>query len=166
MANLHKIFYQQLTQELSVARTLHRLLCEERDMLDPPQLEPLSKLQEEKQQQLDLLQKLSSTRIEWLKEQGIPLNKTCYQSHLLKSTDEDENNQLAIVWQELADQFEENRKLTDILSIIVLTARKRAQSLMKILRGQKNSPNLYTKSGQTQSNSSGSSSSGLGYAKA
>ena len=161
MANLHQIFYQQLSQELELANTLHRLLCEERNLLDPPDVAALAELQETKKEQLAQLQVLSQERCFWLEEQQIPLNKHCYQHPLLQSEHEHENEAMAALWQELADQFIENRRLTEILSAIVLTARKRTQSLMKILRGQKNSPNLYTKSGQSQG-----SSTGLGYAKA
>lgn len=161
MANLHQIFYQQLSQELELASTLHRLLCEERDLLDPPNIEALSTLQEIKLQQLADLKALSQVRCAWLEEHAIPLNKYCYKHPLLESEKIEDNELLASLWQQLADQFKENRRLTDILSIIVLNARQRTQSLMKILRGQKNTPNLYTKSGQTQT-----SSTGLGYAKA
>ena len=161
MANLHKIFVLQLTQELAVARTLHRLLCEERELLDPPNIKALTDLQDEKLLHLTKLKELSNQRCNWLTEHDIALTKNCYLSELIQSDDQDENQQLAALWQELADQFQQNRDLTDILSTIVLTARQRTQSLMKILRGQKNSPNLYTKSGQTQPGSSG-----LGYAKA
>ena len=161
MANLHQIFYQQLSQELAVACTLHRLLCEERELLDPPNIEALSALQDDKKAQLEQLKVLTGQRCSWLKELNIPLDKHCYQNPLLQSDISEENQQLAELWQQLADQFIENRRLTDILSTIVLTARQRTQSLMKILRGQKNTPNLYTKSGQSQGTSTG-----LGYAKA
>jgi flagellar biosynthesis/type III secretory pathway chaperone len=161
VANLHQTFYRQLQQELAVARTLHRLLCEERDLLDPPNIEALTDLQQEKLHHLNALKKLSNQRCHWLTEQNIPLDKHCYVSPLLQSDIPSENQQLADLWQELAGQFEQNRDLTEILATIVLTARQRTQSLMKILRGQKNTPNLYTKSGQAQP-----SSSGLGYAKA
>ena len=161
MANLHQIFYQQVSQELELASTLHRLLCDERDLLDPPNIEALSELQEIKQQQLADLKALSQIRCTWLEKHHIPLDKHCFQHPLLQSAKQEDNELLAALWQQLADQFKENRRLTDILSIIVLNARKRTQSLMKILRGQKNTPNLYTKSGQTQK-----SSTGLGYAKA
>ena len=161
MANLHQIFYQQLSQELELASTLHRLLCEERDLLDPPNIEALSTLQEIKLQQLADLKALSQVRCAWLEEHAIPLNKHCYKHPLLESEKIEDNELLASLWQQLADQFKENRRLTEILSVIVLTARQRTQTLMKILRGHKNSPNLYTKSGQTQGTSTG-----LGYAKA
>ena len=161
MAKLHQIFYQQLSQELEVAITLHRLLCEERDLLDPPDLKALGELQDTKKEQLTLLQTLSQKRCSWLEDQQIPLDKNCYQHPLLQSEETRDNEQLAVLWQQLADQFIENRRLTEILSTIVLTARQRTQSLMKILRGQKNTPNLYTKSGQSQGTSTG-----LGYAKA
>ena len=161
MANLHQIFVLQLTQELAVARTLHRLLCEERELLDPPDIQALTDLQEEKLLHLAKLKELSNNRCSWLTEHDIALTKNCYLSALIQSDDQHENLQLAALWQELADQFEQNRRLTDILSTIVLTARQRTQSLMKILRGQKNTPNLYTKSGQAQTGSAG-----LGYAKA
>ena len=161
MANLHQIFYHQLSQELELASTLHRLLCEERDLLDPRNLEALSELQAVKQQQLTDLKALSQVRCAWLEEHLIPLDKYCYQHPLLQSPKNEDNELLAALWQQLADQFIENRRLTEILSVIVLSARQRTQSLMKILRGQKNSPNLYTKSGQTQGTSTG-----LGYAKA
>ena len=161
MDNLHQVFSLQLQQELAVARTLHRLLCEERKLLDPPNIEALTDLQQEKLLQLNALKELSNQRCHWLTKQQIPLDKHCYLSPLLQSDIPSENQQLAGVWQELADQFEQNRNLTEILATIVLTARQRTQSLMKILRGQKNTPNLYTKSGQSQSGSAG-----LGYAKA
>jgi flagella synthesis protein FlgN len=161
VANLHQIFYQQLNQELDIASTLHRLLCEERELLDPPNIEALSALQETKLQQLADLKTLSQVRCSWLQEHNIPLDKHCYQHPLLQSDTHEDNERLADLWQQLADQFNENRNLTDILSVVVLTARQRTQSLMKILRGQKNSPNLYTKSGQTKGTSTG-----LGYAKA
>ncbi|MGK0247987.1 MAG: flagella synthesis protein FlgN [Oleispira sp.] len=161
MANLHQIFYQQLKQELDIANTLHRLLCEEREMLDPPNTEALSALQEKKLQQLADLKTSSQKRCSWLEEHNIPLDKHCYQHPLLQSDTDEDNERLASLWQKLADQFKENRNLTDILSVIVLTARQRTQSLIKILRGQKNSPNLYTKSGKTKGTSTG-----LGYAKA
>jgi len=161
VANLHQIFVLQLTQELAVARTLHRLLCEERELLDPPDIQALTDLQDEKLLHLGKLKELSNQRCSWLTEHGIALSKNCYLAESIQSDNQDENQQLAALWQELADQFQQNRDLTDILSTIVLTARQRTQSLMKILRGQKNTPNLYTKSGQTQPGSSG-----LGYAKA
>lgn len=161
MANLHQIFYQQLSQELAVACTLHRLLCEERELLDPPNIAALGTLQDSKKVQLEQLKLLTDQRCNWLKELHIPLDGHCYQHPLLQSDHHEENQKMAEMWQQLADQFIENRHLTDILSTIVLTARQRTQSLMKILRGQKNSPNLYTKSGQSQGTSSG-----LGYAKA
>lgn len=161
MANLHQIFFQQLSQELVLANTLHRLLCEERDLLDPPNIEALGELQEIKKDQLAQLQALSQKRCVWLEKQQIPLNKDCFQHVLLQSKETHENEALATLWQQLAGQFIENRRLTEVLSTIVLSARKRTHSLMKILRGQKNSPNLYTKSGQSQG-----SSTGLGYAKA
>lgn len=161
MANLQQIFSLQLQQELAVARTLHRLLCEERELLDPPDIKALTDLQQIKLEQLNSLKELSNQRCHWLTELNIPLDKHCYLSPLLQSNDLSENQQLAALWQELADQFHQNRDLTEILATIVLTARQRTQSLMKILRGQKNTPNLYTKSGQTQPGSAG-----LGYAKA
>jgi flagella synthesis protein FlgN len=161
VANLHQIFYQQLSQELELASTLHRLLCEERELLDPPDIKALGKLQDTKQEQLAHFQTLTQARCSWLEEQQIPLDKHCYQHALLQSEDPNKNEKLAILWQQLADQFEKNRHLTEVLYSIVLTARKRTQSLMKILRGQKNTPNLYTKSGQSQGTSAG-----LGYAKA
>lgn len=161
MANLQQIFFLQLQQELAVARTLHRLLCEERELLDPPNVKALTDLQQIKLQQLNRLKELSNQRCNWLTEQQIPLDKHCYLSPLLQSDIASENQQLADTWQALADQFAQNRDLTEILATIVLTARQRTQSLMKILRGQKNTPNLYTKSGQSQTGSAG-----LGYAKA
>jgi flagella synthesis protein FlgN len=161
VANLHQIFYQQLSQELEIANTLHRLLCEERELLDPPNIEGLSELQALKLQQLADLEALAQVRCAWLEEHHIPLDKHCCQHPLLQSKKNEDNELLAALWQQLADQFKENRRLTEILSVIVLTARKRTQSLMKILRGQKNSPNLYTRSGQTKGTSTG-----LGYAKA
>jgi flagella synthesis protein FlgN len=161
VANLHQTFYQQLNRELDIASTLHRLLCEERELLDPPNIEALSALQEKKLQQLADLKALSQVRCSWLEALNIPLDKDCYQHPLLQSDKHEDNECLAALWQKLADQFKENRNLTDILSVVVLTARQRTQSLMTILRGQKNSPNLYTKSGQTKGTSTG-----LGYAKA
>jgi flagella synthesis protein FlgN len=161
VANLHQIFFLQLQQELAVARTLHRLLCEERKLLDPPDVKALTDLQQIKLQQLNNLKDLSNQRCQWLTEQDIPLDKQCYLSPLLHSDIPSDNQQLAATWQQLADQFQQNRDLTEILATIVLTARQRTQNLMKILRGQKNTPNLYTKSGQSQTGSAG-----LGYAKA
>lgn len=161
MANLHQIFYQQLSEELAVANTLHRLLCEERELLDPPDVKALSELQDIKTEQLTRLKALSQERCNWLKTHQIPLDKTCYRHPLLQSLDDEKNDRLAALWQQLAEQFVENQRLTEILSIIVLTARQRTQSLMKILRGQKNAPSLYNKSGQTHG-----ASAGLGYAKA
>lgn len=161
MANSHKAFFLQLEKELAVARTLHRLLCEERELLDPPNIKALTELQQEKLEYLDKLKKLSIQRCDLLTELNIPLDKHCYLSPLLQSDTGSDNSNLARLWQDLADQFEQNRRLTEILATIVLTARQRTQTLMKILRGKKNTPNLYTKSGQTQSGSEG-----LGYAKA
>ena len=82
MATLHQIFYQQLNQELAVANTLHRLLCEERELLDPPKIEALSELQQHKQEQLALLQQLTQQRCQWLESQHIPLDKHCYKHPL------------------------------------------------------------------------------------
>jgi len=161
VANSYNVFFLQLQQELAVARTLHRLLCEERELLDPPNIQALTDLQQEKLERLNALKELSTQRCNLLTELHIPLDKQCYLSPKLQSDDASDNIRLAEVWQELADQFEQNRRLTEVLATIVLTARQRTQSLMKILRGKKNTPNLYTKSGQTQSGSEG-----LGYAKA
>lgn len=161
MANSHKAFFLQLEKELAVARTLHRLLCEERKLLDPPNIKALTDLQQEKLEHLNVLKELSTQRCNLLTDLQIPLDKHCYLSPLLQSDSASDNASLAELWQELAGQFEENRRITEVLANIVLTARQRTQTLMKILRGKKNTPNLYTKSGQTQSGSQG-----LGYAKA
>jgi flagella synthesis protein FlgN len=161
VANSHKAFFLQLEKELAVARTLHRLLCEERKLLDPPNIKALTDLQQEKLEHLNVLKELSTQRCNLLTDLQIPLDKHCYLSPLLQSDSASDNASLAELWQELAGQFEENRRITEVLANIVLTARQRTQTLMKILRGKKNTPNLYTKSGQTQSGSQG-----LGYAKA
>ncbi len=161
MANSHKAFFLQLEKELAVARTLHRLLCEERKLLDPPRIKALTDLQQEKLEHLNALKELSVQRCDLLNDLQVPLDKHCYLAPILQSETPSDNTKLAELWQELADQFEENRRITEVLANIVLTARQRTQSLMKILRGKKNTPNLYTKSGQTQSRSEG-----LGYAKA
>lgn len=161
MSNLHQIFYQHLEQELAVANTLNRLLCEERELLDPPKLEALSDLQDQKQAQLALLQQLTKKRCSLLEEHQVPLDKHCYKHPIFQSSNADDNDKLAALWQELADLFIENHRLTEVLSAIVLSARHRTQNLMNILRGQKNAPNLYDKSGQAKA-----SSAGIGYAKA
>lgn len=161
MADSHKAFFLQLEKELAVARTLHRLLCEERKLLDPPEIKALTDIQQEKLKHLNALKELSNQRCNLLRDLEIPLDKHCYLAPQLQSESASDNTRLASLWQDLADQFEENRRITAVLANIVLTARQRTQSLMKILRGKKNTPNLYTKSGLTQSGSKG-----LGYAKA
>ena len=148
MTDLHQDFYQQLTHELEIAQTLHRLLTQERELLDPPQLHGLKDIQALKKQSLNELQQHSAQRCAWLKAQDISLDKHCIYHPKLQSEDSEQNIAMEQLWQRLADQFVENRKLTDMLSNIVLQARQRTQNLLKILRGQKNAPNLYNKSGQ------------------
>ena len=161
MTSLHQEFKQQLMLELETAQTLHQLLTKERELLDPPELHALKAIQKEKQQHLTKLKQLTDQRCEWLQQHQIPLDKHCIQHASLRHDDEQQQTELEALWQQLADLFIENRKLTDILSGIVLRARQRTQNLLKILRGQKNAPNLYTKSGQSMSTENSN-----GYAKA
>lgn len=161
MTILHQEFKQRLMLELETAQTLHQLLTQERELLDPPQLHALKAIQKNKQQQLQRLKSLTDERCAWLDKLQIPLDQHCIQHPSLRHEDEQQQAQLAALWQQLADLFLENRKQTDILSGIVLKARARTQNLLKILRGQKNAPNLYTKHGQAMTTDNTS-----GYAKA
>lgn len=161
MTILHTEFKQRLMLELESAQALHQLLTQERELLDPPQLHALKAIQQKKQQQLQRLKKLTEERCSWLDQQQIPLDQHCIEHSLLRHQDEQQQAELVALWQQLADQFIENRKQTDVLSGIVLQARARTQNLLKILRGQKNAPNLYTKNGQAMNTDNSS-----GYAKA
>ena len=151
MANLHAEFYQQLSAELDIARTLHQLLLTERSLLEPPQFTALAKLQEHKKQQLNALKTQSQRRCDWLNQQHIELNSDCIRHPKILSAVAEDNARLEHMWQQLADQIEQNSRLTDVLSHIVLEARLKTQKLIKILRGQKNSSNVYDKRGQAPS---------------
>lgn len=161
MTDLNREFYEQLTSELEIARSLHQLLLTERQLLDPPDLKPLQTIQTEKKQQLEALRKTAEQRCKWLSLHDIPLDKHCINHPLLAGQTPEDNERLLELWQELAAQFEENRRLTDVLGNIVLRARNRTQNLLKILHGQKNVPNLYNKSGHARA-----AQTGTGFAKA
>ena len=161
MASLYQEFKQQLMLELETAQTLHQLLTQERELLDPPELHALKAIQKQKQHHLSKLKQLTDQRCEWLNQHQIPLDQHCIQHPSLRHDDEQQQAKLEDLWQQLADLFIENRKLTDVLTGIVLRARQRTQNLLKILRGQKNAPNLYTKNGQSLNTENTS-----GYAKA
>lgn len=161
MTSLYQEFKQQLMLELETAQTLHQLLTQERELLDPPELHALSALQKQKQKHLNHLKQLTDQRCAWLEKHQIPLNRECIHHNAIRHEDVQQQAELEALWQQLADLFVENRNLTDVLSNIVLTTRQRTQNLLKILRGQKNAPNLYTKRGQSLNTENSS-----GYAKA
>ena len=161
MSQLHHEFKQQLSHELNIAQTLHQLLIDERKLLMPPDLKALERLQTQKQTELEKLQASTDKRCAWLSSRSIPLDKHCITHPLLQHNDPTENDHLRQLWQQLADQFAANRLQTEVLGQIVFTAQQRTQSMMNILRGQKNAPNLYSKSGKALN-----SSDTTGYARA
>lgn len=153
MENQHFTFLTMLEKELAAAKSLHQVLSEERSSLQASDLDTLKTINNKKIASLKQLQKLSQLRCEWMQKNDIALSANCIRNPLVLHSDPEQQEKLQLTWQMLADQFEANGQLTEILSEIVLQARKRTMTLLNLLKGKNDTENLYNHKGKEQSGS-------------
>lgn len=151
MPDISTTFAQLLTSELQATQTLHQLLEQELAAFSNRELEPLANLHKQKSQCLSKLQSQSRQRLEWMTEQQLPHSRECLTRPEFAADD-----QIQQVWQQLASSYEANQRISEVLSEMVLKARKRTIDQLNILRGKQNDPQLYSATGKTRGLNRGS----------
>ena len=134
-----------LEQELALAVQLHQLMEQEHTALGANDLQALQELQPRSARQVEQLSNLASDRLQWMKDQQLPLAASCLDHPSLQPA-----ANLRRLWQALEAQYLSNRQLSETLAEIVLAARFRTQQKLKILRGQQNDPHLYNGKGEAK----------------
>lgn len=138
-------FVRYLCTELDIAVQLYEVLNQELDVLKDLSLEALQALQPHKQQLLTQLQQTAEQRLQWMTQQQLPHSPACLQHDCLAA-----HQDIPLLWQQLADQYDNNRRLSEQLSQLVLQARHRTQQRLQILRGGNNDPHLYNEQGKAK----------------
>jgi len=151
MPDISDTFSQLLSSELQLTRSLHQLLKQESEALSQAELEPLPALQQQKKTLLKQLQHQSQQRLSWMTEQQLPHSAACIERPEFATRDD-----IISTWQQLADSYERNQRLSEVLSELVLAARKRTLDQLNILRGKQNDPHLYNATGKTSGLNQGS----------
>lgn len=146
-------FYGLLGREQQLAAQLQQLLADElatmaQDFLSDHsrqhQLAQLGKLNQQKNTLISRLKKQSQQRIDWMKNEQLPLSNACIDDPEFARQPE-----ITALWQQLAADYQHNQQLAATLSELVLSARKRTLKQLNILRGKQNDPHLYSAQGKT-----------------
>ena len=151
MPDISTTFAQLLISELQVTQSLHQLLEQELAAFRNRELKPLADLQQQKSQLLSTLQSQSRQRLDWMTQEQLPHSRDC----LLRPEFADQN-EIKTLWQQLADSYSANQQLSEVLSEMVLKARKRTIDQLNILRGKQNDPQLYSATGKARGLNRGS----------
>ena len=136
-------FAKLLDEELNLARQIHDLMHQERGAIRANDIGTLQHLRTSSSQCLQQLRDHASQRLQWMQNKGMDSADTC-----LNHPDIHPAANINRLWQELEQQYNRNRKLSQQLSDIVLTARHRTVQKLKILRGRDNDPHLYNDQGK------------------
>lgn len=137
------LFSQLLQSELQLTSDLQQVLELEMAALRANDLGPISELQPQKAELLQQIKQQAAIRLDWLTEHNLPHSVDCLQRPELADQAE-----IQTLWQQLHDSYSNNQQLSERLSELVLTARKRTIDRLNILRGRKNDPHLYNSSGK------------------
>lgn len=139
-----------LQQEHKIAVALHNLLQHEEKTLVSDDLPLLEEQQGKHQGLVKQLQDHAEKRLQWMQDNNLPLSSEC----LLHPAIEQEAT-ISRLWHTLSDQYLLNQDLSAKLAEVTLGLRHRTQQKLNILHGRKNEPNVYNKSGKTNSNVQG-----------
>lgn len=131
--------------ELALGRLLqHQLDCEHEYL----RRQDLLALQQGCQQKSSLLERINQQarqRLDWMQQQQLPTAEEFLQHPLITETPV-----LGQLWQQLAEQYRQNRQRSEQLSELVLAARHRVQQRLRLLRGPSRSTLVYTQKGKTR----------------
>ena len=139
---------QLLLNELALGRLLQHQLEHERTLLlGGPAAEALQGSAKAKSTTLQHLNHCANARLEWMDSHQLPLAEAFLQHPAVQA-----EPAVAILWQQLADQYRLNRDLSERMGELVLAARRRVQKRLEILHGQSERRQLlYNKQGQRHS---------------
>lgn len=138
---------QLLLDELALGRLLQHQLEQEGQLLARMEPEQLQRAGQSKSAILQRLNDQTKQRMDWMSQQQLPLAADFLQHPQIRQQPE-----IARLWQQLAAQYRHNRDRSIQLNELVLTAKRRIQQRIHILRGQPDrSPLLYTETGQGKS---------------
>ncbi len=146
-------FNELLQQEHDLVIALQKLLINEEKTLVNNSLLRLEEQQTKHQVLVKQLQEHAEKRLQWMQSNNMPLSSEC----LLHPSIQQEAS-ISRLWHSLSEQYLLNQKLSAKLAEVTLGLRHRTQQKLNILHGRKNEPNLYNKSGKTNSNVQGLSS--------
>lgn len=132
-----------LKQEFASLQQLNQHLKQEKVALEHNDLAQLEALQAQKSTALMLLQQHAEARLQWLTKHELPLSSEC-----LNHFHDEEAAPLMALWQNLADKYDHNQRLSATLSEIVLILRHTTQKQIKILHGQFNDAPVYNQLGK------------------
>lgn len=139
-------FVQLLEQELDCLSQITEQLGKEEVAIIDSNLEQLEVLQPHKSALLKQLQLQANKRLDWMKEQQLPLSNEC-----LQHFSNDDANSLTPIWKKLEAEYQHNQTLSAKLSEIVLILRHKTQNQIKILFGQLNDNSVYNQQGKENS---------------
>ncbi|MCY0965914.1 flagellar export chaperone FlgN [Parathalassolituus penaei] len=138
-----------LLNELALGRLLQQQLDQEREHLRQQDLVALEQDCRRKSALLQKMNGLANERLTWMSEHQLPLAE-----HFLQHPSIREADNICQLWQQLATQYRHNRACSEQMNELVLTARRRVQQRLRLLRGTPQSTLIYNSKGSTNSQSS------------
>jgi hypothetical protein len=133
-----------LLTELALGRLLQQQLDQEHEHLRQQNLSALEHGCQRKAALLQHLNTQANQRLDWMKAQQLPLAEHFLQHPAIREADN-----ICQLWQQLAAQYRHNREHSEQLGELVLTARRRVQQRLRLLRGSSQSELVYTHKGKT-----------------
>lgn len=138
-----------LLTELALGRLLQEQLDREREHLRQQDLAALEQDCQRKSALLQHINRLANERLDWMSQRQLPLAE-----HFLHHPVICQADNICQLWQQLAAQYRFNRERSEQMNELVLTARRRVQQRLRLLRGAPQSTLVYTAKGTTNSQSS------------
>lgn len=143
-----KVLFEHIQQSTQAADRMIELLNHESQLLKQRETQQLEALLTEKNQCLADIATGARQRRLWLEQLGLNTD----QENWLGLLQENGGQKFLQSWQELNAKLQQCQQLNDVNGKMIARGRQTINRLLDILRGQSDSPKLYTSRGSTQNN--------------
>lgn len=146
--NNRRIIKELIANDLKDCETLLSLLLKERESLSDREYDKYAQYIEEKTNALKSIEKNSEDRYALLHSYSLPPTEGQWKN-LIESIDDEE---IQAQWAELVEKLNECKHENEINGRLISRGKQTVGKLLSILRGQLDSTQTYTHTGQTEGN--------------
>lgn len=136
---------QFIEQDFSAAEQLLQLLQQERQALESRDREALQRTLEAKLNPMQILERNAQQRAQLLTGNGYSNNNSGW----LRFLADRKQHRLIPRWQQVTDLVKQGKEANEINGKLIARSRQTLEKVLSLLRGQTNTPSLYTNAGKT-----------------